>query len=146
MKIDNPNELLYRPFDLQMHADNFKNYCEVIICEDGSIEYAVPSHQERLIMHYANKHHISRNKVIELFYNDVDAIEKMMVDTKIVFVWYEHLCNFTKMNAEQLHALNLLIIYGCVSDACLNDIQDFDGFESSIEYRENMSKKLNNLK
>lgn len=42
-------DILHGKFDLQTHADNFIDYLEVIIKPDGTIEYAVPSHNEKLI-------------------------------------------------------------------------------------------------
>jgi hypothetical protein len=44
----NDQEILHSKFDIQTHAENFINYLEVIIRRDGIIEYAVPSHQEKL--------------------------------------------------------------------------------------------------
>jgi len=40
---------LYSPFDIEQHKKNFVNYLEVVIFPDGHIEYAIPSHQEKLI-------------------------------------------------------------------------------------------------
>ena len=40
---------LHSPFDLQKHMETYINYLEVVIFPDGHIEYAVPSHQEKLI-------------------------------------------------------------------------------------------------
>lgn len=36
-------------FDIELHKKNYVNYLEVVILPDGVIEYAVPSHQEKLI-------------------------------------------------------------------------------------------------
>lgn len=44
----NDLEILHGPFDLQTHANHFINYLEVIILNDGTIEYAIPSHQRKL--------------------------------------------------------------------------------------------------
>lgn len=41
--------VLNSPFDIDIHKATFINYLEVVILEDGTIEYAVPSHQEKLI-------------------------------------------------------------------------------------------------
>ena len=41
---------LHSNFDIQKHKENFVNYLEVIITEDGVVHYAVPSHQEYMIM------------------------------------------------------------------------------------------------
>lgn len=43
---------LYCKFDIQKHKETYKNYLEVIIDEEGSIHYAVPSHQEFLIRNF----------------------------------------------------------------------------------------------
>lgn len=40
---------LNSPFDIEKHKQTFINYLEVIVFPDGHIEYAVPSHQEKLI-------------------------------------------------------------------------------------------------
>lgn len=40
--------ILHSPFDMKTHKDNFINYLEVVILEDGTIEYAVPSHYKKL--------------------------------------------------------------------------------------------------
>lgn len=40
---------LYSPFDIEQHTQNFVDYLEVVVFPDGHIEYAVPSHQEKLI-------------------------------------------------------------------------------------------------
>ena len=42
-------ETLHSPFSFERHKSVFVNYFEVVILEDGTIEYAVPSHQEKLI-------------------------------------------------------------------------------------------------
>lgn len=45
----NNTELLYKPFDIQVHKKNFIHYLEVVIDTEGTAHYAVPSHQEWLI-------------------------------------------------------------------------------------------------
>lgn len=42
-------EVLHRPFNIELHKATFKNYLEVIIDVNGVVHYAVPSHQEFLI-------------------------------------------------------------------------------------------------
>lgn len=43
------SRVLASPFDKATHKETFKNYLEVIIFEDGRVEYAIPSHQEMLM-------------------------------------------------------------------------------------------------
>lgn len=38
------NDILYQPFDIEVHKENFINKLEIVILEDGSAVYAVPSH------------------------------------------------------------------------------------------------------
>ena len=44
---------LHSPFDLQQHKNTFINYLEVVIRPSGLVEYAVPSHQEKLLRIWA---------------------------------------------------------------------------------------------
>lgn len=48
-KIYDTEKILRGPFDLETHKEAFVNYLEVVIRADGTVEYAVPSHQEKLI-------------------------------------------------------------------------------------------------
>lgn len=38
---------IYSPFNLDKHKATYKEYLEALLLEDGSIVYAVPSHQEK---------------------------------------------------------------------------------------------------
>lgn len=51
---------LHCPFDIEQHKKTYINYLEVVIFPDGHIEYAVPSHQEKLIDVCMKKLGISR--------------------------------------------------------------------------------------
>lgn len=42
-------DVLNSPFNIETHKKTFVNYLEVIILPDGTVEYAIPSHQEKLI-------------------------------------------------------------------------------------------------
>lgn len=41
---------VYCEFDMEKHKETYINYLEVIITQDGVVHYAVPSHQEYMIM------------------------------------------------------------------------------------------------
>lgn len=56
-------EILRKPFDIETHKNTFINYLEVVILEDGTIVYAVPSHQEKLIALACEKLNITRTKL-----------------------------------------------------------------------------------
>ena len=59
----NPQKVLRSPFDIEVHKETFFNYLEVIIKENGVVEYAVPSHQEKLISIACKKEGISRDEL-----------------------------------------------------------------------------------
>lgn len=42
-------EVLHMPFDIERHKKTFVDYLEIVIDPSGTVEYAVPSHQEKLI-------------------------------------------------------------------------------------------------
>jgi len=54
---------VYCEFDLQKHKKKYINYLEVMIDEDGTIYYAVPSHQEWAINMACAKLHVNREKL-----------------------------------------------------------------------------------
>ena len=54
---------LYCPFDIEMHKKTFINYFETVIYPDGTVEYAVPSHQEKLIAIYCEKFNCTREEM-----------------------------------------------------------------------------------
>ena len=45
----NKYDVLHSPFDAKAHKLCFNDYLEVMLAPDGTIHYAVPSHQEFLI-------------------------------------------------------------------------------------------------
>ena len=57
---------VYSNFDMEQHKKHYVNYLEVIIFPDGHIEYAVPSHQEKLIAICCEQLRISRDKLNEM--------------------------------------------------------------------------------
>ena len=54
---------LHSDFDIQKHKENFINYLEVVIHPDGSVHYAVPSHQEYLIRYICEHRNITREEL-----------------------------------------------------------------------------------
>ena len=70
----NEQTVLRSPFDVQIHKETFINYLEIVILKDGSIEYAVPSHQLKLIDVIAKEKGITHREVADLcppeFYGD----------------------------------------------------------------------------
>ena len=106
-------EVLKRPFDLEIHKKTFVNYLEVILREDGVVEYATPSHQEKLIAIALEKLNVSRQEL----YNScppeyyADVILWLCKITGCVAVWntmFIGVCNEAqtrKLQELQTHKL-----------------------------------------
>jgi len=81
---DTDEYCVYSDFDLEKHKQTFINYLEVIMFPDGHIEYAVPSHQEKLI-----------NIAMKKFNTDRKGIEEMCEEPRW-FEFQEWLCEITE--------------------------------------------------
>ena len=57
---------IYSEFDIDKHKQKYINYLEVVIHPDGKVEYAIPSHQEKLIDICCNKLNISREELSDM--------------------------------------------------------------------------------
>ena len=105
----NDSSVLYKPFDIKIHADNFVNYLEVIIKEDGTIEYAIPSHSKKLEEIAQIKY--GKDKFIEMI-RDPDAFYDYMKwlcnKTKCVSVWNEYIIKPDNISKKQIDTLKLL--------------------------------------
>lgn len=83
---------LYCEFDLDKHVKAYPYYTEVIILPSGRVEYAVPSHQEKLIQLLMEKWNCSRNDVANKCPRNMwcDYLEWLLRESKCVAVWYDH--------------------------------------------------------
>ena len=77
MQLNDTQAILHNPFDIDIHNSIFTNYCEVIIQPNGLIEYAVPSHQEKLVSVAAHKLNCSHLEV----WKDHLAVNADCIDT-----------------------------------------------------------------
>lgn len=60
-------DILYSPFDVNTHKNNFINYLEIIITKEGEIKYAVPGHSECLELLYAKQNNIIKRNNEDCF-------------------------------------------------------------------------------
>jgi len=99
---------LYSKFDIEKHKNTFVNYLEVIITEDGTIHYAVPSHQEYMIMLAMKKNDWTREELRRIAQSDTDAYCDFMVwlskVTQAVSVW-NNFISFYSINSAQWRSL-----------------------------------------
>ena len=124
-KVADTTALLYEPFDIKKHVANFICYCEVVIWPDGKIEYAVPSHQQKLIDCYAQIEGISHEEAYQQCKDDWSLYDSLMKKTGICQIWYDHVYNEVPLTDAQLKSINMLIIYGCITDRALDTVQLF---------------------
>lgn len=82
-------EVLHSPFDVETHKNTFVNYLEVVIHEDGTVEYAVPSHQEKLIGIAMVKLGVTRRQLLEMCPREMmfDFMNWLCKITSCVAVW-----------------------------------------------------------
>ena len=57
---------VYSKFDLEKHKATYIDYLEVVVYPDGTVEYAVPSHQEKMIEAACQKLMVSRDELKDM--------------------------------------------------------------------------------
>ena len=100
---------LYCQFDTEKHKKTFINYLEVVILEDGTIEYAVPSHQEKAIKIACGKLQCDRDYFIDVISKDhlIDWYEWLM-DTAGVIMVCDRQVHFHNITQAQIDSLKKL--------------------------------------
>ena len=80
---------LYCKFDIEKHKQTYIHYLEVVLFPDGHIEYAVPSHQEKLIQIACDKLEVSRETLFSMCPNDYffDVLVWLCNITGCVSIW-----------------------------------------------------------
>lgn len=104
---------IYSPFNLEEHKKHFVNYLEAIIDRDGTIMYAIPSHQELATKLACAELGVDRKTLEEMcpkeYYFDYMTWLLMRFDG--VAVWTNH-CNAPNPNKRQIAVLRLLKLHG----------------------------------
>lgn len=106
---------VYSEFDLESHKKKFKHYLEVVIDADGTVMYAVPSHQEKSISIACHKLQVTRDELMNMcpreYYADFAFWLSKVAD--IMLVWTEnYICaNPTQMQKNMLRLLKHNGIY-----------------------------------
>lgn len=100
---------LHSIFDIDEHAKHFIHYLEVIIFPDGHVEYAVPSHQEKLISICCSNLNITRDELNKRCPQEYyfDFLRWLCKVSKCVSVW-ETMIQFYTLTDEQYYTLQLL--------------------------------------
>ena len=103
------------------HNLKYNFYCEAVILSDGDIQYAIPSHQQKLVMLYD----ISMQEIYDCSKKYQQLMEKipmtasplhwMCEDLNVVSVWYDFCVVPISYTSNQLNSLKYLKSQGCIS-------------------------------
>ena len=66
-------EVLHSPFDIETHKQTFVSYLEVVISPEGVVEYATPSHTDKLVEVFSK----------QKGFDDILKAKKYIIDTTI---------------------------------------------------------------
>ena len=108
---------VYSEFDIDKHQETFVNYLEVIVRADGTVEYAVPSHQMKLEFIGAEQRGMTRDDFIHTCPKQMwlDYTTWLLGQTGCIAVW----SNFVKANTiteEQAEVLDEFRRRGLLKD------------------------------
>lgn len=112
VEFEKQQRVLHAPFDVETHKKTFINYLEVIIRNDGTIEYAVPSHMIKLQRIYGK----TMDEVFEEYQHQhenepydvamlLDPVEWLCKKTGCISVWecgYAGIINDTQRKTLQM--------------------------------------------
>ena len=101
-------EVLRGPFDVRTHKETFVNYFEAVARPDGSIEYAVPSHQMKLERIMREDGRDPEGECPQEFY--ADYLTWLMRETGCVCLWSHGYMG--EPNARQRQAIRTLCAEG----------------------------------
>lgn len=108
MDYDKQQLVLHSPFNIDTHKETFVNYLEVVMSPEGVVEYAVPSHQEKLISVLQKCKGWSREEVYlhcpEDYY--FDFMKWLCECTGYIAIWDNYF--YGTANIQQQESLNIL--------------------------------------
>lgn len=102
---------VYCKFDINKHKEKYIDYLEVIILEDGIVEYAVPSHQMKLLEIAMKKLGKNQEEILEMCpkerYGDFNEWICEISDCLCVWHWF----HMGKCNQAQYETMQKLTDY-----------------------------------
>lgn len=80
---------VYSEFDVEKHTKKYINYLEVLILEDGTVKYAVPSHQELAIKLACQKMNLTRDQLNSVCPHEYygDFLTWLLMQINAISVW-----------------------------------------------------------
>ena len=122
-----PYDCNYSDFDLVQHKVTYPHYLEVIITPEGRVEYAHPSHQEKLLSKLCEKLGVSRKVAIDSCPPDryLEVMEWLVEQTGCIPVWTQSYIG--PANATQKRTLLQLKVAGVYEGKINKDPMSFQG-------------------
>ena len=104
---------IHSKFNIKKHKETFINYLEVLILQDGTIEYAVPSHQEKALDLACKKLNKTKQEIEDMCPREYycDYLTWLLGITGSVSVWgnaAEHFIVYKTINKKQIMVLRSL--------------------------------------
>ena len=100
---------IYSPFDPDKHKETYKNYLEVLSLEDGSVVYAIPSHQEKAMALARERLGVTRELIYDMcptqYY--ADFLNWLLSLTNSVSVW-NNMISCWSINKKRAATLRML--------------------------------------
>ena len=107
-----------------LEVNQYKNYCEAIIYEDGTIEYATPSHTEKLISVSTKRYGITRDQLFKLIPMWASPVHWLAEYNNTAIIWYDFAIlskDYTKKQISTIKALMRHKILNRVFDCSTTD-------------------------
>ena len=90
-------EVLHSPFDIETHKETFVSYLEVVISPEGVVEYATPSHTDKLVEVFSKQKGFddilkAKKYIIDTMINNgiISSIDYLTGVTGYISVWFDH--------------------------------------------------------
>lgn len=103
-------------FSIEEHAKKYINYLEVIIEDDGTVHYAIPSHQRKLIQLYCDKNNLTEQELYDMIPITASPEHWMCYHGNYIAVWYEGIICSSNITDAQLEVLSRMIDSGIMSN------------------------------
>lgn len=111
---------------------NHIRYCEAIVNDDGTVEYAIPSHSERLISKVCEHCSISRSQLESEMPMFCDVLAYLADIGNTAVVWY-NVCYIPKNCSEKcLESVRKLIVSGAMNPQ-LQLPNNFTGYIQEVD-------------
>lgn len=109
--MDNIEYTLNQPFDVERHKKAFIGQLDVIIDEDGTVHYVVPSRVTWLVHKYCEQMNIPKKEYVKRLIIDREEnipadVHELCEATKCIAVWYDFIVGVP--NEQQTRTLEFL--------------------------------------